>query len=519
MPQAEYLLVIDNGTQSVRAMVFDRCGEVVAKSKVDIEPYKSPEPGWAEQDLDYFWQSLCKACQALWPMLDFPPEQIKGVSITTQRATVAVLDDKGKPLRPAFIWLDQRRVDTKAPLGLLFSALTTVIGAKNAIDDFHAECKANWMVQNEPELWQKVDKYLLLSGYQVHKLTGLYHDAIASQVGYVPFDFKKQCWADDNDWKWQVTPIKASMLPKLFPAGAEMGYITSQASHETGIPAGTPVIASGSDKACEVLGSGSLAKDIGSLSYGTTATFNLTSSQYKEVFSLRPAYPGVAPGTFNVEVMIPRGYWMVSWFKQQFGQREQQLAEQQNVAAEHLLNQLLSQAPPGSMGLTLQPYWSAADGVGKEAKGAMIGFGDVHTRAHIYRALIEGLTYALREGKELAEKRCRSPIKTLRVSGGGSQSDEVMQISADIFGMPVERPHTYEASGLGAAIAIAVGVGIYPDFGSAVNAMVRVGRRFEPDTKNQQLYDQLYQEVYRKLYKKLRPSYQAIKRITGYPAV
>jgi len=166
----------------------------------------------------------------------------------------------------------------------------------------------------------------------------------------------------------------------------------------------------------------------------------------------------------------------------------------------------------------LQPYWSP--GVrqpGPEAKGAIIGFGDVHTRAHIYRAMLEGLAYALREGKERIEKRSGVPITTLRVAGGGSQSDAAMQLTADIFGLPAERPHTYETSGLGAAIDAAVGLGLHPDFETAISAMTRVGDRFEPDPAARSLYDRLYSEVYLEMYHRLRPLYRSIRDITGYP--
>jgi len=171
------------------------------------------------------------------------------------------------------------------------------------------------------------------------------------------------------------------------------------------------------------------------------------------------------------------------------------------------------------MGLTLQPYWGAgADNEGPEAKGAIIGFGDVHTRAHLYRAIIEGLTYALRAGKERVEKRSGQPITRLLVSGGGSQSDQIMQITADVFGMPVQRPHTYETSALGAAIAAAVGCGMYPDFASAAASMTHAGDRFEPIVANQKIYNQLYTQVYRKMYHALKPSYRAIRAVIGYPA-
>ncbi len=173
---------------------------------------------------------------------------------------------------------------------------------------------------------------------------------------------------------------------------------------------------------------------------------------------------------------------------------------------------------PGSLGLTLQPYWSPGLRVpGPEAKGAIIGFGDVHTRAHVYRAILEGLAYALREGMERTEKRTGVKVTELRVAGGGAQSDRAVQLAADVFGLPAARPHTHEASGLGAAIDAAVGLGIHPDFPAAVREMTRVASVREPDAANHALYDELYARVYRRMYGRLRPLYEEIRRITGYP--
>lgn len=514
-----YFLTIDNGTQSVRALVFDQLGNLIAKTKVDIEPYKSPQPNWAEQDANYFWQALCQACQELWPLLPFDKSEIKAISVTTQRATMIAVDKQGEPLRPAFIWLDQRHVSSKPSFNFIESLLLKVAGAKTLIHEFYSQAKSNWMSENQPDLWQQVDKFLLLSGFHTFKMTGNFNDAIASQVGYIPFDFKNLQWAKSSDWKWRLVPtIRPSMLPKLLPAGSELGRITPQASQQTGIPEGLPLIASGSDKACEVIGSGSVDETVGSLSYGTTATFNITSTKYLEPIAFHPAYPGVIPATYNPEMIIKRGYWMVSWFKKEFGLHEENLAKEQGIAPEVLFDDLLKAAPPGSMGLTLQPFWSSdTSGKTPEAKGAIIGFGDVHTRAHVYRAIIEGLTYALREGKEVLEKRAKTKITQLKVSGGGSQSDEIMQITADIFGMRVERPHTFETSGLGAAIACAVGIGTYSSFNEAVGQMTHTGDSFEPNKEHHALYDQLYNNVYRKMYNGLRPSYKMIRKITNYP--
>ena len=516
-----YVLALDNGTQSIRALLFDLHGNIVAKSKINIEAYFSKEPGWAEQEPDYYWQMLSKACNELWPklvQLKIDKSQIRAVSLTCQRATMINLDVNGKPLRPAFVWLDQREQTDLDKMSWYWRLLFTLAGERQTIEYFRSQSEANWIKHHQPEIWQKTDKFLLLSGYHSYKLTGNFVDSISSQVGYLPFDFKKHKWASSFNWRWQAMPIKRSMLPDLIACGKKLGTISQVAALETGIPVGTPLISAGSDKACEVLGSGCLSPQTGSLSYGTTATYNTMNTKYVEAIKRLPAYPAAMPKTFNTELIIQRGYWMVTWFKREFGLKEQVLANEKGVVAESLFDDLLTQVPAGSMGLVLQPYWNPGiKSPGPEAKGALIGFGDVHTRAHIYRAIIEGIAYALREGKELSEKKSNIKISKLMVSGGGSQSDEAMQITADIFGMPVQRPHTYETSGLGAAINAAVGVGLYDNYKNAVAKMTHEGETFTPNLDNKKLYDRIYNEVYKKMYRKLNPLYKAIQSITGYP--
>ena len=520
MGTKDFLLAIDCGTQSVRALVFDLQGNLVDKTRVPIEPYFSVYPGWAEQDPLLYWRSLCEACQRLWSQGKAPRDAVAGVALTTQRATVVNLDARGQPLRPAIVWLDQRRAEGLAPVGGKWGLLFKVLGLSGTVARFQAEVEANWIHAHQPGVWAQTKKFLLLSGFLTHRLVGRFVDSVGCQVGFIPFDFKRLEWARPGDWKWQAIPVDLSMLPELVPPGKPLGEITRDAAEGTGIPAGLPVIAAAADKACEVIGAGCLDPSIGCLSYGTTATINTTNRRYVEPMSLIPPYPAAVPGSYTMEIQIFRGYWMVSWFKKQFGHREQILAEERGIEPEVLFDELVSEVPPGSMGLVLQPYWSPGLKVpGPEAKGAIIGFGDVHTRAHIYRAILEGLAYALREGKERSERRNRVKIGEVRVAGGGSQSDVAMQITADVFGLPAGRPHVYEASGLGAAIDAAVGLGLQPDFQTAVKEMTRVGRRFEPNPEAERIYDELYRRVYRKLYGRLKVLYEAIRNITGYPKV
>ena len=516
MTTKDLILAIDNGTQSVRALLFDLQGSLLAKGQIPIEPYFSSGPGLAEQHPQVFWQAICDACRLLWTQPGADPQRVAGVALTTQRATVLNLDREGRPLRPAILWLDQRRTPGQKPVGGLWGLAFRLSGMTGTVAYLQAEAEANWLRTHEPEIWKNTYKYVYLSGYLTYRLIGRFVDSTGCQVGYMPFDYKKQAWAGRFDWKWQAVPMDPAMLVDLQPPASILGELTSEASQALGLPSGLPLVAAAADKACEVIGSGALDPHIGCLSYGTTATINTTHQKYIEIIPLIPPYPSAVPGAYSLELAIFRGYWMVSWFKREFGQNEQRLARELGVEPEDLFDELVQRVPAGSQGLMLQPFWSPGLKVpGPEAKGAVIGFGDVHTRAHLYRAILEGLAYALRDGAERTVKRSHVPIRELRVAGGGSQSDAALQLTADIFGLPASRPHIYEASGLGAAIDAAVGLGLHPDFETAVAAMTHPGERFEPDPAAHAIYDQLFQRVYRKMYDRLRPLYEEIREIIG----
>lgn len=505
------VLAIDHGTQSVRALLFDGTGHLRARARVPVE-YVARRPGWQEQDPEYFWRAVGAACQALWREPGARPDMVRGVALTTQRGTVINLDADLKPLRPAIAWPDRRRVEGLRSLGGLWGAAFGLAGVRETVAFFQAEAEANWIARHEPDVWARTRHYLLLSGYLTARLTGRVADSTGAQVGYIPFDFRHLRWAPKWDWKWKVAPFVRDALPPLVAPGSPLGEITREASEATGIPAGTPVIAAAADKACEVLGAGALDAHVGCLSYGTLATFNTTQRRYVEAVPLVPPYPAAVPGAWSLELQVTRGYWMVSWFAREFGHLEVERARETGAEPEALLDDLVRQAPPGSDGLMLQPYWSPGIRLpGPEARGAIIGFTDHHGRAHLYRAMLEGLAYALREAKERSDRRTGIRVTDLRVAGGGARSDAAMQITADVFGMPAARPHTPEASGLGAAICAAVGTGLHADWDSAVAAMTRPGTVFDPDPRTRETYEHLYRDVYLKMYGRLKPLYARMR--------
>lgn len=460
---------------------------------------------------------LCQSCRTLLTNTGGLKKNIAGVSITTQRATVVNVDKDGNALRPAIVWLDQRKADSQKIIPSVLRPVLKTVKLHDFVDGVISNCQINWIKQNQPDIWKKTYKYLLLSGYLNFKLTNEFTDSVGSNVGYLPVNGKTYQWAGKHDFKWKLFPVEKEKLPELIKPGERLGTITEKASQETGIPTGLPVIAAASDKACEILGAGCLTPETACLSFGTIATVNTAIQRYVELQAFVPPYPAAVPDQYYTEVAIMRGFWMVTWFKEQFGLKEKMEAEKTGVTPEMLFEKIIRDVPPGSMGLVLQPHWSPGPYMERYAKGSIIGFGDVHTRGHLYRAMIEGLIYGLKEGAQLTEKKNKVPITQLRVSGGGSQSDTAMQIAADIFGVPAQRPHTHETSVIGAAIDAAVGLNLFSDFESAVKEMTGVKEVFEPINENCRIYKNLYENVYTKISKKLMPLYKEIQAITRYP--
>jgi sugar (pentulose or hexulose) kinase len=240
---ADHLLAIDFGTQSVRALLFDPRGNLAARSRVGVEPYFSDHPGWAEQDPLYMWRSLCEACQSLWELSPVAKGAVAGVALTTQRATMVNVDADGDPLRPAIIWLDQRRCEGLPPVGGLWGLAFRAVRMRETVAHFQAEAEANWLQRHQREIWDRTHKYLFLSGFLTYRLAGRFVDSVGCQVGYVPFDYRRLRWAAPRDWKWQAVPVARGLLPELVPPGERLGEITREAAEATGIPAGTPLIA------------------------------------------------------------------------------------------------------------------------------------------------------------------------------------------------------------------------------------------------------------------------------------
>ena len=506
------ILVFDVGTQSLRAGLLNKRGEVLQVVQRRYEPpYYAPAPNRAEQRPDAYFEHMCMACQTLKSQAPELFDRVAAATLTVFRDSVLCLDAEGEPLSDCILWLDKREAEHPPQMPLWKRAVFSLVGMRRTIRMLQRASVCNWLAENEPELWAKTDKYVMLSTYLNKKITGRLADSDAAQMGHLPFDYKHRRW-DKGSLTRRLYAVRQGQLCDIVPAGSVLGRVTETAATLMGLPAGLPLITAGADKGCETLGLSVLGRDKAAISFGSAASVELMTDKYFEPSPFLPSYPAVPAGYYNAEVQIYCGYWMLTWFRQNFAAPEMAEAARRGCSAEEILNTHLAEVPPGCDGLMLLPYWCAGLEV-PDARGAMVGFHEGHGKYHIYRAIIEGVNFGLMEGLRRMERRSGQKIRALYVGGGGSQSAEICQITADMFGLPVRRIHTHEASSVGAAMCAYVALGEYESYEQAAEGMVRLRDEFLPDEKNHALYEQLYRRVYSRLYRRLRPLHRGLTEL------
>ena len=506
------VLAFDCGTQSLRAMLFNKTGDIEGSAVVKYPPHVAEKFGYAEQKAENFSNAMYSAARQLKEEHGELWQNIKAVSVTTIRDTYVCVDAQMNPLRPVIMWHDQREAKCEDPLPVTSSAAFHLVGMNEFADEQRKITKANWIRENEPEIWAKTHKYLPLTAWFTYLLTGNVLDSVASQAGHIPFDFKNKKWMEKSHIKYPVFETEKDKMPELREPCTELGRITAEAAEKTGIPEGLPVIASGSDKGCESLGSGCISSDMASISFGTAASIQLVTSKYVEPQLFLPAYPAVVPNLYNPEIQVYRGFWMVEWFINELASETAAEAKALGISTQQYLNKMLEETSIGADGLILQPYWGA-ELKKPEARGAIIGFTDQHTKKHIYRAIIEGINFDLMRGIKTMEHRSGIKVKTITVSGGGAKNDVICQLTADMFGRPIKRIQTHEASGLGCAIAAFIGIGEFGSFEQAIQNMVHYKDCFMPDMEAHRKYEKLYNRIYKRIYPRLQQLYKEMNQL------
>ncbi len=505
------VLAIDSGTQSVRAILFDERGNELAVGRHPHQPLLRPRKGAVEQDTDDMWNALAAACRDCMDEArrqDLPMPLAAG--LTSQRKLLIPTDRNGEPLMPALHWLDKRSARPRKA-GLLGRTVLALSGDEGLLTTLISISQANVLQAAYPEVYERAERLLSLTGWITHRLTGQFRDAEGSITGVYPYDVKSG--------RWRTTPalvdllgFRLEKLPEVVPAGTELGRVTSAAAEETGLPAGLPIVAVGGDKQAEVLGSGLTPRDgaAAEISMGTGTSLTLVRRKLQESRALKWISNNAAqPGCYCHEYMVFRGFWTWTWFLDQFGHRQHELARQRGCTPEEVLSEEVQAVPPGCEGLLVIPRWYPTFEDLHE-RGAVIGFAEHHTNAHLARAVVEGIVLDLRRGAEVMGDRFGARLDKLRIGGGGSRSEWSVQTVADVFDRPVEIPHTRELSALGAAINAAVAAGLYPDHATAAENMTRIERTVRPIAANVATYARIYRDGFLPAMEALKPIYPSV---------
>lgn len=496
---------IDSSTTSCKAIAWDKDGNAVSEGR-SAYALDQPRPKWFEQDAEDWWRGTSQAVRILLDSID--DARVEALCITHQRESFVPVDARGQVLRKAILWLDER---SQAEV----QELARAVGK----DRFHritgkpltpnpSLTKIAWCVRHEPDIVAQTHKFLDAHAYLVFQLTGGYRSSWASADPMGLVDMRTHGWSPELV---QQLGLHIEQFPELCQPGSVIGHVSRSASRTTALPAGLPVVAGAGDGQCAGLGVNATGGGRVSLNLGTAVVSGTMSADYSVDRSFRTLHAPIE-GFYFLETVIQGGAFIVNWFVEQFGRACSD--EHGTLSAEEVLEAKATQILPGSQGLMLVPYWNHAMTPywDPAASGIIVGWTGIHSQAHVFRAILEGIAYEQRLVGGAMMKVLGAPFSEYIVLGGGSHSDLWCQILADVTQVPVTRSATAEATCLGAGILAAAAVGWYRDPVSAARAMTATGRRFSPDPANCALYSRLFNEVYEPLFPTLQP---LIHRLTA----
>jgi xylulokinase len=496
------LMGIDLGTQGIRVLVIDaESGKVLASATAEY-PLLTPKPLWAEQHPADWWLAAQQAIpQALRAASDRAHDLV-ALGLTGQMHGLVLLDEHDEVLRPAILWCDQR---TEAQCAEIHRRVgldrLRRIACNPALTGFTAP-KLLWVREHEPEVFARARHALLPKDYLRWLLSGEYATDVADASGTLLLDVPQRCWSDDL---LAALELRRAWLPAVYEGPQVCARVHAAASAATGLPEGLPIVAGGGDQAAGGVGNGIVRPGLASCTIGTSGVlFAATEQPRPDQRGALQAFCHSVPGRWHVMGVTQAAGLSLRWVRDELGAAEQALASRLGVDAYELLIQEAARAPTGSEGLLFLPYLMGerAPHLDPNARGGWIGLTARHDRAALIRAVLEGVTYSLRDCVELFHE-AGVPLSDVRASGGGARSAFWRQLLADVFGLPVATLEIAEGPAYGAALLAGVGAGVYPDVERACAQTLREGSRTVPDTARHATYSAYY-DLYRALYPALK---------------
>jgi xylulokinase len=486
----KFLLALDIGTTSVKAGLFQRDGRCLATA---LQEYTliSTSSERAELEPSTYWSAACKTIRQVVTQSNVKPEDISGLAVSSQGETTIVLDADGKPLRNAMVWLDNRAVEQakklKAELG---DDVYERTGIPDVIATWPA-CKILWVKENEPLIFDKAAKFVLVQDFLVQRMCGQFVTDGSISCTTLFYDILTQDWWPKT---LQAIGIDASKLPKLLPVGATAGNLTPSAAAELGLTTQTKVVLGGMDQAVGAIGAGNV--DVGVISETTGAALTIQASINDpgiDKTKQTPVYVHSVPNVYLFVPVCPTAGMAFKWFKDQFGGEESARADLEKESAFEYLNRLAESVPAGSDGLVMLPHLMGAFSPESNpaARGVFSGFTLHHGRGHFVRAIQEGVAFMLRRNLELIE-RSGIEIKEVRTTGGGSRGKLWNQIKADVCDRPFVTLKNEDTALVGDAILAGIACGVFESVAEGVKTMVLIKERILPG-ENVAVYEKAYQ--------------------------
>ena len=482
-----YVLGIDLGTSSLKGLLMNKSGEVVAFAGYDY-PLLHPKKGYSEQNPEEW----VKACENVFKALsekveDFKAE-LEGIAISGQMHGLVTLDEEENVVRPAILWNDTRTTKQCAEIMEGFGDRLITITKNKALEGFTLP-KILWMQEEERELWAKVDHIMLPKDYLIFRLTGEFATDYSDAAGTLLLDVAAKKWSDEILTKYN---IDEKILPKLYNSIDCVGKIKAEYQKDFGFEKEVKVMGGGADNACAAVGSGIVSNGIGMVSIGTSGVFLSYEDEAHSNYSgcLHLFNHRIPDAYYSMGVTLAAGH-SLNWFKETFAPKE---------SFEELLSDI-DKIPAGSDGLLFAPYivGERTPYADSKVRGSFTRIDTTHTRAHFARAVLEGITFSLRDSMELMSELTAKKFDKILSVGGGSKNKDWLQMQADIFDTEVITLTTEQGPGLGAAMMAAVGAGWFADLKECAKTFVHYKSGISPVKENVLKYNEAY-ESYKKVY-------------------
>jgi xylulokinase len=507
-----YLLGIDVGTSGSKALLVRDDGRVVASATTEY-PLSTPQPLWAEQDPADWWQATVTSIRRVLVQSGaFDARAIAGVGLTGQMHGLVLLDAAGTVLRPAILWNDQRTAAECARITEQVGRERLLQLTGNPVLPGFTAPKILWVREHEPEVYGRVAKILLPKDYVRYRLTGEFFGEVSDASGTSLFDVGRRAWSDEM---LEALGIPRAWLPEVTESPVISARVSRAAAAATGLPAGTPVAGGGGDQAAGAVGTGIVSQGTVSATIGTSGVVFAASDSYRvEPQGRLHAFCHAVPGMWHLMGVMLSAAGSFRWFRDTLGGEERAEAERTRQDVYDVLTEEAAEAPAGCEGLIFLPYLTGerTPYPDPNARGVYFGLTLRHTKAHMTRSVLEGVSFGLRDSLELM-RALGIDVQQVRASGGGARSTFWRQILADVFGTEIATVNVTEGAPYGAALLAGVGAGVYDSVPAAVEQTLTISGSCAPgDDKG--IYADYYPR-YRALYPALAPEFARLAKVVA----